>query len=301
MENQPVQDYIRHMLNYSVRLLRNAGSIYDKPETTGLASGMMLQRLHAVVLLTAGHSFWTAGDWTWETNVTLAGETLTFRLPELQQLAYVDTSSAEISPIDVAWCRIDLDRIRAALTKINPDNPPTVNLPVYKGPLDRELDPDAAYGYAAWNHGWVDGNLRKYVVEPSFEVGMRYVGRSENGLLTFSLARQHQGDEYYQGASGSAIAAEDGTVVSILLGGNRDKNVLYGLDLSKYAPLLDASTKSAPPNSPQKLARPGFGPPAEPARNVKTNTASRGAHSRASHAARRAPLWLRHVGPGRAA
>ena len=29
--------------------------------------------------------------------------------------------------------------------------------------------------------------------------------------------------------------------------------------------------------------------------------ASRGAHSRASHAARRVPLWLRHVGPGRAA
>ena len=38
------------------------------------------------------------------------------------------------------------------------------------------------------------------------------------------------------------------------------------------------------PNSPQKLARPGFGPAAEPLRNVKNNTASRGAHSRASHA-----------------
>jgi len=28
--------------------------------------------------------------------------------------------------------------------------------------------------------------------------------------------------------------------------------------------------QGAPPNSAQKLARPGFGPPAEPARNVKT-------------------------------
>jgi len=42
--------------------------------------------------------------------------------------------------------------------------------------------------------------------------------------------------------------------------------------------------RRSPPNSPQKLARPGFGPAAEPPRNVKNNTASRGAHSRASHA-----------------
>ena len=44
------------------------------------------------------------------------------------------------------------------------------------------------------------------------------------------------------------------------------------------------SLQYPPPNSPQKLARPGFGPPAEPARYSQNRAASRGAHSRASNA-----------------
>ena len=242
-DESAVQTYIKHMLAYSVRLVRNARSVYDKPETSGIASAIMLQRPHAVVLLTAGHSFWKPGDWTWETNVVVAGETLSLRLPELQQLVQVDVQSNTVIPIDVAWCRIDQERIRQVLTKINPRRPPTLTLPVYKGPVGTEPNAEAAYGYAAWNRGWLDANLRKYVVEPSFEVGMRYIGRSESDLLMFQLARPHQGDEYYQGASGSGIAAEDGTVISILLGGENDRDILYGLDLPKYALLLDAATK----------------------------------------------------------
>jgi hypothetical protein len=59
--------------------------------------------------------------------------------------------------------------------------------------------------------------------------------------------------------------------------------------------------EGVPPNSPQKLARPGFDPPAEPAREVKTSR-RHAARIRAPHMqARRVPLWLRHAGPGRAA
>ena len=235
-------DYIKHMLNYSVRLVRNARAAFDAPETTGVASGIMLERPHAVVLLTAGHMFWKPGDWTWETNVVVEGETLSLRLPELQQLVHIDIHARTVTPVDVAWCRIDQDRIRQVLTKINPRHPPTLDLPVYRGPLDTEPNTDAAYGYAAWNRGWLDANLRKFILEPSFEIGMRYLGRSQDDLLMFELARPHQGHEYYQGASGSAIAAEDGTVVSVLLSGDKDRNLLYGLDLKKYSLLLDAAT-----------------------------------------------------------
>jgi hypothetical protein len=234
--------YVKHMLQYSVRLVRNARAVYEAPETIGIASGIMLRRPHAVVLLTAGHLFWKPGDWTWETNVVVNGETLSLRLPDLQELLHVNVPARTVTPIDIAWCRVDIERIRHVLTKINPADPPVLNLPFYCGPIDTEPKSDAAYGYASWNHGWLDANLRKYVVEPSLEIGMRYVGRSEDDLLMFQLSRPHQGDAYYQGASGSAIAAEDGTVVSILLSGDKDKNVLFGLDLRKYAPLLDAAT-----------------------------------------------------------
>lgn len=235
--------FIEHMLRHSVRLVRNATSVFDQPEATGVASGVILERPHAVVMLTAGHSFWTQGDWTLETNVVVEHETLSLRLPELQELARIDAVSGEAEMIDVAWCRIDLQRVSDVVIRIKPGPQPVLTFNTYRGPLDTEPDTDAAYGYAAWNRGWLDANLRKFVLEPSFEIGMKYVGRSDDNLLTFELARPHQGDEYYSGASGSAIAAEDGTVVSMLLRGDKSKNLLYGLDLKKYAPLLDAATR----------------------------------------------------------
>jgi hypothetical protein len=62
----------------------------------------------------------------------------------------------------------------------------------------------------------------------------------------------------------------------------------------------------APPNSSQKLTRPGAGPPAEPARQHTsvggvTSVADRQSWLRNSSAATAAPRRLRHVGPGRAA
>jgi hypothetical protein len=234
--------FIEHMLRHSVRLVRNATAVFDQPEATGVASGIILERPHAVVMLTAGHSFWKPGDWTLETNVVVEQETLSLRLPELQELARIDVASGTAEMIDVAWCRIDLKRVRNVLTRIN-QGQSTLMFNTYRGPLNTEPDMHAAYGYAAWNRGWLDANLRKFVLEPSFEIGMKYAGRFGDDLLTFELARPHQGDAYYSGASGSAIAAEDGTVVSVLLRGDKSKNLLYGLDLKKYAPLLDAATR----------------------------------------------------------
>jgi hypothetical protein len=242
-EDNGAKKFIEHMLRHSVRLVRNARSVYDKPQETGLASAIMVQRPHALVLLTAGHTFWQPGDWTFETNVAVAGETLSFRLPGLQQLVHIDRDLGKAEMIDVAWARIDPNRVQAVLAKIKPRRRRVVTFHTYRGPLDKEPDPESAYGYAAWNLGWLDANLRKYIAEPSFEIGMKYVGRTESGLLKFQLARPHQGDAYYQGASGSAIADEEGTVVSILLAGDKEQNLLYGLDLKRYAQLLDATTQ----------------------------------------------------------
>jgi hypothetical protein len=58
--------------------------------------------------------------------------------------------------------------------------------------------------------------------------------------------------------------------------------------------------RRARPNSPQHLTRPGFGSPAEPAREVKTITAARGLHRATHMQAGRAPRCRSHVGLGRA-
>lgn len=54
----------------------------------------------------------------------------------------------------------------------------------------------------------------------------------------FGLARRHQGDEYYDGACGAPIAGRDGQIVSIVIGGNRDRDCLYGLPLSLHRTCL---------------------------------------------------------------
>jgi hypothetical protein len=67
---------------------------------------------------------------------------------------------------------------------------------------------------------------------------MLFEGETPDGRYTFSLSGDHKGHAYYQGASGAPIAAPDGTIVSMLIGGREETNSIYGANLSRYVPLI---------------------------------------------------------------
>jgi len=74
---------------------------------------------------------------------------------------------------------------------------------------------------------------------PAYEIGMEFSGEHPSeAAYVFKLARPHQGHDYYEGASGAPIADPTGKIVSVVLGGNPDANVIYGAKLANYAGLI---------------------------------------------------------------
>lgn len=69
---------------------------------------------------------------------------------------------------------------------------------------------------------------------------MCYVGsRTQGGLYEFRLARPHQGRKYYKGSSGAPIADEEGLIVALVVGGEPDKDLIYGVPLARYHSVFD--------------------------------------------------------------
>jgi hypothetical protein len=83
------------------------------------------------------------------------------------------------------------------------------------------------------------GNVLLLRREASLEFGMRLTRRDANGNLRFRTTAGHQGHDYYGGASGSAVANEEGVIVSVLLGGDTASGELIGAPLADLAPLID--------------------------------------------------------------
>lgn len=229
------QMFVEHMLQYTVCLVRNPTT----PEAEGgIGSGVLLQRPAGLVLMTAGHNFDRPGTWTLETNIEVGQRTLMLPIPNPQRLLRVDLETGESSDVDVAWARLDPERLRGT-----PElKGRTLSLNVYQGPIDGVPSAEHDYGFASFSQVELDGNLNVLVREASWEVGMTYEGTSETGLHEFRLAGPHKGHAYYEGASGAPIADETGQIVSILVSGVEESGIVYGFPIHTVAELIDTTT-----------------------------------------------------------
>lgn len=237
--NEGAQRFVKHMLAYTVRLVRNAASF---PTDAGIASGFLLEREDHFLLLTAGHIFDRPGSWTLETNVSDSHTTLHVAVRDVQLIAGVNFNTGHVHRIDVAWARIAQSDVCAGLAANPKLSGRRVELPIYRGPLDSLPNRESYYGFAAWNRVEFHEDVSTLVSEPSFEIGLCFLGENSQGLYEFELARPHQGREYYEGASGAPIADEEGRIVGLLLCGDIDRNVLFAAPLACYAPYLAVGT-----------------------------------------------------------
>jgi hypothetical protein len=228
------QAFLDHMIALTVRVVQNAAT-FEKNGSIG--SGVLLQRPAGIVLLTAGHNFDRPGAWTLECTVHVSGKTVTLPIPAPQRLLDIDLATGETRRLDVAWSWLDLEGYRRTLRELGLRQKAQFTL--YRGPIDGEPVADSPYGFASYSRVRLDANLSQLDVAPAFEIEMEYRGMDEHGLHEFALARPHQGDDYYCGASGAPIADETGRIVSILVSGLQAENVLFGFPLSRIAPLID--------------------------------------------------------------
>lgn len=231
-----VQAYLERLSSLTVRVVGNAGTF---EENGSIGSGVLLQRPIGLALVTAGHNFDRPGTWTLESSVQMGGRTLTLPIPAPQRLFEINLQTGEGGDLDIAWSWLDLGAYRQILRKQGAKGV-KIEFTAYQGPIDSEPSTDSMYGFAAFSRVLLDANLSQLDTAPAFEIGMEFRGTNERGLHEFALARPHQGHDYYYGASGAPIADETGRVVSILVKGIEEENLLLGFPLSRIAPLIDS-------------------------------------------------------------
>lgn len=241
-ERRAQEEFIRWMLTYTVSLVRaEPGKLpVGAAGMGGVASGFMVLVEGTVRVISAAHAIASSRDWAVELLPVQGTKTLMLSCSDVEPVAKFNPKLGP-DQFDLAWAEINLERVQKQLTE-DPDFAGlSPELPLYTGPLAVEPDNETPYGFAAWNHTEFHPALSTLLRENSAELYMRYIDTEpKSGLYRFELAREHQGHDYYRGASGAPIFGIDGRIVSMLVGGleEADGGYVYGVPLKNYASRL---------------------------------------------------------------
>lgn len=232
-----INDFVNHMLRYTVRLTE----VNDKLDPSGgIASGVILRRNNSLYLLSAGHCFRSHGPWIIETDIQTREGTFSFTVPEVVLISEHNIEEpGNEKPLDVAWAELDMDAIRKQLATDKNIAEQSIIVPWYEGPIDENPVPTEAYGFASYSKTEYHEFSRILRREAIYEYGMKFIRVNPDGLYEFRLSREHQGHSYYRGTSGSPIADPTGKIVSIVVGGSMERNLIFGFPISKIANLIE--------------------------------------------------------------
>lgn len=207
-----IRKFIDHMTKVTVRI----SSWNEKGELAGRASGFLYQNSdeEIPIVLTAGHKLPKKGSFI-DTRVIKDGKTFSINAGKFDIFYNHDD-------IDYAYSKLPVDIYKKELEQYK-----DVEFFSYRHEFVK-AEKGEAYGFAVINdYGEFINNHNGYLL-PSyccFEVGLELVKQDEH-INFFKLSREFQGDEYYQGASGSPIADPEGAITSILIGGCEETGLL---------------------------------------------------------------------------
>lgn len=211
-----IRNFIDHLTRFTVRIVKFG----PNGEIIAMSSGFLYQpnAKSPLVVITAGHKTPTKGAFI-ETRITKDGQTLCLTAGKFTVFYNFDN-------IDYAYSFLPIDKIQSDL-----DKDIRVEYIAYRHEFIK-AEKREAYGFAVWNnYEFVrSGNellLPRYCC---YEVGMKLAKQDEH-INYFKTSRSLQADEYYEGASGSPIAAPEGAITSILIGRTEDEKYRKGFRL----------------------------------------------------------------------
>lgn len=239
--NETQRTNIKGWINHGWKLTVDLVKLDQNNEPcAGFCSGFLMERNGKLYVVSAGHGLGN-GEWYFQTHVSDDNSCETALIPmkgvfTLHKVEVHSSGAASFQPIDFAWCEISFSALAKDMKK-KPYLIEGTDFLKYTGPLDGVPVGDLPYTYAAHNRREYSGALGRNLLElgGTYESCMTYDGiDSETGWYRFALARKHQGHSYYKGASGSPIFEPEGRIVSILLYGDKDNDILFGLPLNQY-------------------------------------------------------------------
>ncbi|MBL4845537.1 MAG: tetratricopeptide repeat protein [Planctomycetes bacterium] len=237
-----VQNFIQHMHGFTqslVQIDKTTGQplFLSEPGHEGtLASGCFVEKKDGELsLYTANHTV-KEGEWAWETGIRLGTDgSLLLPIPSRR---VVDSAR------DFAQIPMSLEQLRDARRSFPELEEVPFQVPIYRGPLGLPRK-DQLYGFAAANNARLIQQRERYLVRDySYEIGMTFEGvDADSGLYRFRLARKHQGDNYYAGASGAPIADQEGQIVALVSSGDARAGIIFGI------PLVPVTEPDPPPSA----------------------------------------------------
>jgi len=225
------------MSKVTVKLLRG---IDEKPIPTGARCGFITKRNGRLVVVTAAHKADLDDHWFVQTALTHEGQTLYVPVKGLMFWKRLNLDRPDhIEDIDLAWGELDMLALEQQLKAKGTAKDAPLGWMPYIGPIEAP-EKEEAYGFSGVGAIDIVPEFGKMYQTPAYELYLEYSGdNTERDLYEFAMARKHQGDAYYEGASGSPIAGPDGKIVSILLGSDEERTVLWGAKLLDYERLWD--------------------------------------------------------------
>lgn len=230
-----LENLLETLLETTVKLIE----VDESKKPVGVASGFVLKRDEKNVLISAGHCFKNSKQIAIETSIISGRETLIFALPPVNLVKKGNLLTGKFSDLDIAWTSFDPNEVN----KLDEDDERLNNLKIelhaYQGPIHEEPEKNRIYAFASWSRTEFHPAKQTLIREAASEAGMQYIGKDTNGLYKFQLSRKHRGHDYYKGSSGAPIADEEGKIVSIVLKGDEDDNIIYGFPISSLAEIIE--------------------------------------------------------------
>lgn len=171
------------------------------------------------VVITAGHGMPEKGAFI-ETRIHKDGQTFMMNAGEFKVFHNNEGMDFSFSELPVHLYKEEIEKYQG------------VDIICYRHDFIKALKGDHGYGFAVINNFEFIKNEDGFVL-PTYcchELFLELVDQNEHTNY-FKLARQFQGHEYYEGASGSPIVDQEGAVTSILVGGDEGTGLLRAFRL----------------------------------------------------------------------
>lgn len=197
------------------------------------ASGTLVEFSGRQLLLTASHVVKEHGDWVIELRFDENEGMQTYAVAGFHVLKRISAGTDEV---DFAFAILQ-DRVTPMFQELA-DRPGSAHVVQECERLTLTSDlretpiVGRSYGFAGQVTSPESGG---FWIEGETQMEQRMVfDRADETRYVFRLTHEHPGDSFYKGCSGEPICDADGTLVSVVLGGDPPTREIYGAPLAWY-------------------------------------------------------------------
>jgi hypothetical protein len=203
----------------------------------GMASGCLIKYTGKTLLLTVQHATGNFGNWAIELEYVQGQGTKLWRLGTINFLTKATLPSLIFKDVDFAYVEVP-DTIESFFQECTPATGfgPKLKRHVFSDAFGHLPDIKDKYAFSGQVMAEYAGNI--LFGENRVYQDLEYVSTTDD-IHTFRIPFKHPGHVHFKGTSGAPILNSHREIVALVIGGDTDTDVIYGIDINKYKILID--------------------------------------------------------------